>query len=166
MRRAYVANLASVLLAGCAVGPNYHRPTVVVPAAFLYEPAQAAAAANVDWWTQFNDPVLDQLIRDGLANNKSIKIAAANVEQASAIVTSTRAPLFPQVNYQGRGRPATSSHNTVRILRCSGKYLKSDQFLSGVGGCQLGTRFMGACPPSDRVGPSESLGNRASSPRK
>ena len=116
MRSAYVANLASVLLAGCAVGPNYHRPTVVVPAAFLYEPAQAAAAANVDWWTQFNDPVLDQLIRDGLANNKSIKIAAANVEQASAIVTSTRAPLFPQVNYQAEaGRYKFSQHSTTAL---------------------------------------------------
>jgi multidrug efflux system outer membrane protein len=98
------------------VGPNYHRPTVVVPAAFLYEPAQAAAAANFDWWTQFNDPVLDQLIRDGLANNKSIKIAAANVEQASAIVTSTRAPLFPQVNYQAEaGRYKFSQHSTTAL---------------------------------------------------
>jgi outer membrane protein, multidrug efflux system len=116
VRSAYVASLASLLLAGCAVGPNYHRPTVVVPAAFLYEPAQAAAAANFDWWTQFNDPVLDQLIRDGLANNKSIKIAAANVEQASAIVTSTRAPLFPQVNYQAEaGRYKFSQHSTTAL---------------------------------------------------
>ena len=119
MRSAYVvsaAGAAGVLLAGCLMGPNYHRPAVVVPAAFMYEPAQAAAAANVDWWTQFNDPVLDQLIRDGLANNKSIKVAAANVEQASAIVTSTRAPLFPQVNYQAAAARYKFSQNSTTAL--------------------------------------------------
>ena len=119
MRSAYVvsaAGAAGVLLAGCLMGPDYHRPAVVVPAAFMYEPAQAAAAANVDWWTQFNDPVLDQLIRDGLANNKSIKIAAANVEQASAVVTSTRSPLFPQFNYQAAAGRFKFSQNSTTAL--------------------------------------------------
>jgi outer membrane protein, multidrug efflux system len=119
VRRVYVATaagLASVLLVGCPMGPNYHRPAVVIPQAFQYEPAQAAATANVDWWTQFNDPVLDQLIRDGLANNKSIKVAAANVEQASAIVTSTRAPLFPQVNYQAAAARYKFSQNSTTAL--------------------------------------------------
>jgi outer membrane protein, multidrug efflux system len=98
------------------MGPNYHRPAVVVPTAFLFEPARAAAAANVDWWTQFDDPVLDQLIRDGLANNKSIKIAAANVEQAGAIVTSTRSSFFPQVDYQAAaGRYKLSQHSTIAV---------------------------------------------------
>ena len=82
----------------------------------MYEPAQAAATANTDWWTQFNDPVLDQLIRDGLANNKNIKIAAANVEQASAVLTSTRSPLFPQLNYQAAGaRYRFSEHGTTAL---------------------------------------------------
>jgi multidrug efflux system outer membrane protein len=111
------AGLASMLLfSGCKVGPDYHRPAVVVPQAFLYEPAQAAATANLDWWTQFNDPVLDQLIRDGLANNKSIKIAAANVEQASAVVTSTRSALFPQVNYQAAAGRYKFSENSTTAL--------------------------------------------------
>jgi multidrug efflux system outer membrane protein len=106
MRSSFAASLVGitgVLLGGCAMGPNYHRPTVVVPATFLYEPGQAASNANTDWWTQFEDPVLTQLILDGLANNKSVKIAAANVEQAAAVVTSTRSSLFPQLNYQGAG---------------------------------------------------------------
>jgi outer membrane protein, multidrug efflux system len=105
-----------MLLAGCAVGPDYHRPTVEVPSAFLFEPAQAASIANTEWWRQFDDPVLDQLIMDGLANNKSIKIAAANVEQASAVVTSTRSPLFPQLDYQGTaGRYRFSQNGTAAL---------------------------------------------------
>jgi len=116
MRRAYVAAAAGVLLAGCKVGPDYHRPAVDAPKAFLYEPAEAATAASLDWWTQFNDPVLNQLIADGLANNKSIKIAAANVEQASGVLTSTRAPLFPQLNYQAdAGRYRFSLNSTTAL---------------------------------------------------
>jgi outer membrane protein, multidrug efflux system len=83
------------------MGPDYHRPAVTVPAAFQYAPAQVAATANTEWWLQFDDPVLSQLIAEGLANNKDIKIAAANVEQAAGVLTSTRSPLFPQLNYQG-----------------------------------------------------------------
>ena len=112
-----VASVAVLLLAGCKVGPDYHRPTVDAPKSYRHEPAQAAATtANVDWWSQFDDPVLDQLIADGLAHNNNIKIAAANVEQASAVLTSTRSPLFPQLNYQGTaGRYRFSEGSTVAL---------------------------------------------------
>jgi multidrug efflux system outer membrane protein len=116
MRRSYVASVAGVLLAGCKIGPDYHRPPVDVPTAYRHEPAQAAATANVDWWTQFDDPVLNQLIAEGLAHNKSIKIAAANVEQASAVLTSTRSPLFPQLNYQAAGGRFRFSQNGTSAL--------------------------------------------------
>jgi multidrug efflux system outer membrane protein len=101
MRSASAAIAASLVLAACKVGPNYHRPVIDTPPTFLYEPAEAAASANTDWWKQFDDSILTQLIVEGLQNNKNIKIAAANVQQASAVVTSTRSPLFPQLNYQG-----------------------------------------------------------------
>ena len=118
MRNVYVATVAGVLLAGCKGGPDYHRPTVDVPTVYRHAPVQASesATANVDWWTQFDDPVLNQLIADGLAHNKNIKIAAANVEQASALLTSTRSPLFPQLNYQAAGgRYRFSQSGTVAL---------------------------------------------------
>ena len=55
--------------------------------------------ANTEWWKQFDDPVLDQLIAEALANNKNVQIAAANVEQAAGVLTQTRSQFFPQVNY-------------------------------------------------------------------
>jgi outer membrane protein, multidrug efflux system len=117
MRHAYVAAVAGVLLlAGCKVGPDYHRPPVDVPPAYRHTQAQAVVAANVDWWMQFDDPILDQLIADGLAHNKSIKIAAANVDQASAVLTSARSPLFPQLSYQGAaGRFRLSQSSTTAL---------------------------------------------------
>ena len=88
-------------LAGCAVGPDYHRPDVEVPAKYRYQIEEVTETANAQWWKQFNDPVLDQLIIDALAANKDVKIAAANVEQAAGVFTSVRSPLFPQLGYQG-----------------------------------------------------------------
>ncbi len=101
MRPRMVAAVVAGLLTGCMIGPDYQRPEIPAPKAYLYEPQQTAAAANVEWWKLFDDPVLDGLIAEALANNKSVKIAAANVEQAAGVLTSTRSPLFPQLNYQG-----------------------------------------------------------------
>ena len=92
-----------LLLAGCAVGPDYHRPDVDVPAKYQFQIDDVAETANTQWWKQFDDPVLDQLIADALAGNKDVLIAAANVEQAAGVFTTVRSPLFPQIGYQGDG---------------------------------------------------------------
>ena len=92
-----------VVLTGCMVGPDYVRPVVDVPAAFRYEDKEARETANTEWWKQFRDPVLDELIIEALANNRNIKIAAANVEQAAGVLIQTRSSLFPQIGYSGSG---------------------------------------------------------------
>ncbi|MDR3554997.1 MAG: efflux transporter outer membrane subunit [Syntrophobacteraceae bacterium] len=93
--------LLTVMLSGCMVGPDYRRPAVEMPKAFHYEQKDALDTANTAWWKEFHDPVLDCLIVEALANNKSVKAAAANVEQAVGVLTQTRAPLFPQATYSG-----------------------------------------------------------------
>jgi len=87
------------------VGPDYERHAVDTPAAFRFEPSQVAQTADTEWWKQYGDPVLDQLIADALAANWNVKIAAANIEAAAAFVTQARAPMFPQIGYgAGAGR--------------------------------------------------------------
>ena len=54
--------------------------------------AEAAGTANTEWWKQFQDPVLDGLIAEALANNKNVKIAAANVEQAAGVLPRPARP--------------------------------------------------------------------------
>lgn len=100
MRRTIVIAL-TVLLAGCMVGPNYVRPKVDVPTSFRYEEKEAKETVNTIWWEQFRDPVLDGLIAEALANNKDIKIAAANIEKAAAVLTQVRSPFLPQLGYGG-----------------------------------------------------------------
>ena len=89
------------LTAGCAVGPDYRRPGLSVPGSYRYEVKDANGTVNTEWWRQFEDPVLDALIDEALANNKNVKIAAAKIEQASGILIQTRSPIFPQLNYSG-----------------------------------------------------------------
>lgn len=113
MRRSAIAGLAGGLLAGCMVGPDYVKPKVDTPAAYSYEPKQTAQTANTEWWKQFGDPVLDDLIAQALVHNYNVKIAAANVEQAAGVLTTTRSPLYPQVNYQGAAARQRLSQNTA-----------------------------------------------------
>jgi multidrug efflux system outer membrane protein len=102
MRRLTAAPLV-LLSVGCLLGPDYERPTVETPPTFLYEVADAQATADTAWWRQFGDPVLDSLVDEAVANNKNIKIAAANVEQAASYVREVRSPLYPQAGVSATG---------------------------------------------------------------
>jgi len=96
--------LSSGLLAGCMVGPNYHRPAVPTPTAFrdLSEnpqlQAQAASYADLPWWQVFQDPQLQELIRTALRQNYDLQIATERINAARAQVAVTRSRLFPQVS--------------------------------------------------------------------
>ena len=99
-----IAILAGALaLSGCVVGPDYRRPELQAPAAYLYPAGQDAALADTPWWKAFDDPVLDGLIAEALAHNRNIRIAAAHVAQAAGVLQSTRSAFYPQVGYQANG---------------------------------------------------------------
>ncbi len=100
-------------LVGCMVGPDYKPPELDVPAAFIHEDKEARGTANMNWWKQFRDPVLDGLIAEALACNRDIKIAAANMEQAAAVLLQARSPLFPQLGYSGNSARERISENSI-----------------------------------------------------
>jgi NodT family efflux transporter outer membrane factor (OMF) lipoprotein len=92
--------LLSVLVAGCAVGPDYERPPVETPAAYkeskdwtLARPADAAPKGT--WWEAFGDPVLAGLMEQVSVSNQTLAAAEARYRQASATVGAARAGLFP-----------------------------------------------------------------------
>jgi len=96
-------------LSGCMMGPNYQRPAVDTPQTWRFEDKEAKDAANTAWWEQFNDPVLNDLIRTALKENKDVKIAAARVEEFMGRYGFTRAALFPQIGAgAGYGRQRVS----------------------------------------------------------
>ena len=105
---------AAGALAACTLGPDYRRPALEVPASYTSLPDQAAQTADTEWWKSFGDPVLDQLVAEALASNKDLRIAAARVEQAAAVLVQTRSALFPQINYQANtGRYRFSDQSTT-----------------------------------------------------
>src|SRR5882762_10604528 len=111
MSAIFAAILASILMAGCMVGPNYHRPVVQTPGVYRdlsgNPPAQAQVAsfADLPWWQVFQDPQLQELIRTALKENYDLQLATERIAGARAQVTITRSSLFPQVqgnsNFRG-----------------------------------------------------------------
>lgn len=95
-------SITLVLLAGCTVGPNYKRPSVDTPSIYRADTQQPGGQAphslgDEKWWTVFQDPELQQLIRTALAENYNVRIAAARVLQAQALLGIARADQFPTI---------------------------------------------------------------------
>jgi multidrug efflux system outer membrane protein len=91
------------LLAGCAVGPDYRRPTTTPPDVFRGHTGSEAAAslADLPWWEAFRDPTLRELLQTALAHNYDLRIAVARVEEARAIAARARGAFFPSIGYRG-----------------------------------------------------------------
>jgi multidrug efflux system outer membrane protein len=91
-----------IFLAGCAVGPNYKRPQVVVPDVYRglapdADKTNTVSLGDEKWFTLFQDEQLQNLIRTALADNYDVRIAAARILQAQAVLGITRADQFPTV---------------------------------------------------------------------
>ena len=93
----------ALITLSCAVGPHYHRPEIRTDASF--QNADAAqftqTATSINWWSIFKDPQLAQLIRDAAAANHDLRIAAANLRQARALLLEARYDYYPTVTASG-----------------------------------------------------------------
>jgi multidrug efflux system outer membrane protein len=112
--------LGTLILSGCAVGPNYKRPSVDVPVTYRgpvadttsteSQPAtpssppntSAASLGDEKWWEVFQDKELQGLIRTSIKNNYDVRIAATRVLQAQAQVGITRADQLPSLGAGGQ----------------------------------------------------------------
>lgn len=98
--RSLVPVAVATLLAGCAIGPNYQRPAAAVTESYK-NPVAAAAAIPDQWWTLFNDPVLNDLESQVSVNNQNIAAASAAYMQARAVVRQDRSNLLPSIDASG-----------------------------------------------------------------
>jgi multidrug efflux system outer membrane protein len=153
---AAVVLLSSGMMAisACTVGPNYQRPVVTVPeqwrndaktsaagagaagvagaagAAGAADAAQASAVslADQDWWALFRDEQLQALIREALAGNKDLMLAAARVQEVRALLGVTRADQFPEVT---AGVGATRNRASAKTAIPRGPTSASNDFNVG-----------------------------------
>jgi len=96
------ALVLALLVAGCAIGPNYSKPDVETPPSYkeagewiVAQPGDAQPKGK--WWGAFNDPVLDTLVSQVEVSNQSLKAAEARYREARAVVASARSGLFPTI---------------------------------------------------------------------
>lgn len=92
--------LALLLLAGCAVGPDYRRPDVDTPAAYKeagdWKPAQPQdEAPRGNWWEAYGDAELDGLVAQVEVSNQNVRAAEAQYRQALALLGQAQAARFP-----------------------------------------------------------------------
>src|SRR6266850_6699643 len=104
---------------GCAVGPNYERPSVLLPLAWRAKeappasPTPPAPATDLrQWWRGFGDPTLDRLIDAALAENLDLKTAAARVREARAQRAITASGLYPSIGASGSYEHTRLSENS------------------------------------------------------
>ncbi len=112
MRKTLLATLAALLVGGCMVGPDYVRPSVDTPAAWRLTEPEVKYLANVAWWEQFGDPVLNELVTTALRENKDLMIASARIDEFAGNYGFVRSGLFPQV---GLGYEASRQKNVGAV---------------------------------------------------
>ena len=116
--RLVISPLMSLVLAGCAVGPDYVQPALDMPGRFhsvaKLEQRQSVSRADLThWWDGFNDPLLSKLVAQSLTDNLDLEQAIAQVSQARALLGASRAALLPSAQvsadanrfYQSRQSP-------------------------------------------------------------
>jgi NodT family efflux transporter outer membrane factor (OMF) lipoprotein len=116
----------ALLMGGCMVGPDYHRPQVATPAQWKELPGwtqadpSAAAGPKGDWWTGFQDPLLDELEPLVAVSNQTVAQDYANYQEALAEVRVARASLFPTIGVTGSATRERASTSTTSSFSSGG----------------------------------------------
>lgn len=97
----------AAVLTGCSMIPAYERPASPVPASYTAASAQPGAPLP-SWRSYFSDPRLQQLIETALDQNRDLRIASLNVEQARAQFQVRRAAQYPAVGLAANASRATA----------------------------------------------------------
>ncbi|HEY2132941.1 MAG TPA: efflux transporter outer membrane subunit [Acetobacteraceae bacterium] len=106
----------AALVAGCTVGPDYVRPQLHLPAGWTEQrisAANAEAASQLrEWWTEFHDPMLTQLVGDVIDGNLELQIARQKLLQARAERTVAGSEAYPQI---GASASATANRSSTTL---------------------------------------------------
>jgi NodT family efflux transporter outer membrane factor (OMF) lipoprotein len=115
----------SLLLASCAVGPDYQRPEAATQATFKEAGNWKIATPNDEtnrgkWWEAFGDRELNALVEQVDINNQNLKVAEAKYRQAQALGASARSSFFPTVSASASGTRSKSASGRTSSNTSSG----------------------------------------------
>src|SRR6202030_407600 len=126
---------AALCLAGCMVGPRFHRPDATpqpLPPSYKESPTQVQdpgpwkvaepqdAMLRGKWWEIFNDPELNSLEEQLNINNQNIKQFFENFMAARALVAQARSQLYPTIGTTPSISRSQSSGNTGNLTATTG----------------------------------------------
>jgi NodT family efflux transporter outer membrane factor (OMF) lipoprotein len=123
---------ALVLLAGCAVGPDYREPKLAMPAGWQEAQQKGVDIRPVEltqWWTSFNDAPLNSLVERAVKSNLDLRIAEARIREARASRAVTASGLWPTLDVSGSYSRNRSSENALMFPSQGGSGLKLDRNL-------------------------------------
>ncbi|MES3056794.1 efflux transporter outer membrane subunit [Sphingomonas faeni] len=150
MRSLVLILAASTALAGCSLAPKYARTELPVPPSLpvgdAYLRQSEAALPAITYRDVFKDPRLQQIIVQALANNRDLRVAAANIASTRAQYRIQRADLLPQVDASGRytySGGGNGTRNTVTSGTGSGTGTGTGGTGTGTGGTGTGTGGVG-----------------------
>lgn len=128
----------ALLLAGCAVGPDYEMPKLGMPLGWLGLGADERLVAEgevvkLDWWKAFNDPVLDGLMQQALARNGDLRVAQARVLEARGARLAAQASLLPALDGTAQGARG-NANATGRLTETSAATLDASWEIDLFGG--------------------------------
>lgn len=113
---ASLSAIGILALTACAVGPDYQRPIIPLPAHYNAAVEASSAPVRADWWAYFNDATLSALIDTSLTNNADLAVAAARVREAGGVVKESNAVFFPQIDADIAGtRQQSSGKNQLAL---------------------------------------------------
>ena len=101
------------LVGGCAVGPDYERPTLDVPDQFIETTSTDPSIANLSWWELVNDQRMVALIRSALDNNQDLAITIARIDESAALLGIVRANQFPVLDAEASAGRVSASEDLV-----------------------------------------------------
>jgi NodT family efflux transporter outer membrane factor (OMF) lipoprotein len=116
--------LAALFLAGCAVGPNYHRPDAPVPTAYqeaspdspTWKPSTPSDAVDRGaWWSIYSDPQLDGLERQVVISNQNVKQYEAEYREAVALLKEVQGQLYPSLGISAGAQRGGGGGGTASV---------------------------------------------------
>jgi multidrug efflux system outer membrane protein len=115
--------LGMLIVAGCAMGPDYERPETAMPEAYGQAVDSGTSIVNLNWWELFGDEQLNALVRIALEQNRDMAIAVSRIEEARAALGFVRSDQYPQFDVSAGANRGNSIPGTSVIVPINNNFV-------------------------------------------
>ena len=117
----------ALVLGGCTMGPDYKRPDSVLPPAYPDAASDTKPVVQPEWWKLYADTTLDGLVAEALVKNNDVRFAAAQVEEAEALLRLADTSYFPEIDLGATGNRARVSSLLAAPIPAGTPVIRNDR---------------------------------------